>query len=249
VLQQLPDDDRRRLLARAQRVRLELRQVLYWPDEPIAHVYFPIDAIGSLLTLLGAGETVEAGLVGHEGLIGLPVFLGADATHSRAVCQVAGDAWRLPAAAFREESVGDGPLRRHLLRYTQSLLHQVSQSSGCNRGHPNDERCARWLLMIHDRVPGDTFRLTHEYLAIMLGIRRPSVTATMRRLQEAGLLIYHRGVLTVLDRPGLEAVSCECYTITRNETERLLGPVFGAAEPDNSVGSCPPSRGHRTGTG
>ena len=220
-----------RLQARAQRVHLELRQVLYWPDEPIAYVYFPVDAVGSLLTLLGAGETVEAGLVGHEGVVGVPVFLGTAATHGRAVCQVAGDAWRMPVAAFLEESRRDGPFRDQLFRYTQTLLQQISQSSGCNRGHPTDERCARWLLMIHDRVPGDTFPLTHEFLAVMLGIRRPSVTATMRRLQEAGLLTYHRGVLTVLDRPGLEAVSCECYTITRTETERLLGPVFGAAAP------------------
>ncbi|MDQ3699929.1 MAG: Crp/Fnr family transcriptional regulator [Chloroflexota bacterium] len=227
MLQQLPAEDRRRLLARGERVHLALRQVLFWPDESITHVYFPIDAVGSLLTLLGAGDTVEAGLVGHEGMVGLPVFLGADSTHGRAVCQVAGDAWRLPVAAFREESSRDGPLRSQLLRYTQSLLLQVSQSSGCNRAHPNDERCARWLLMTHDRVPGSTFHLTHEFLAVMLGIRRPSVTVVMGTLQQAGLLTYHRGTLTILDRAGLEGAACECYAITRTETERLLGPVFG----------------------
>jgi CRP-like cAMP-binding protein len=240
VLDALPDDDRRRLQARAERVHLEVGQGLYWPDEPIAHAYFPVDAVGSLLTLLGAGATVEAGLVGREGVVGLPLFLGAGATHGRAVCQLAGDAWRLPAAAFREESSRDGPLRDRLLRYAQSLLHQVSQSSGCNRAHPTDERCARWLLMVHDRVPGATFRLTQEFLALKLGIRRPTVTVVMGALQQAGLLTYHRGTLTLLDREGLEAAACECYAIIRAETERLLGPVLGPSDPARAGGDTPP---------
>jgi CRP-like cAMP-binding protein len=226
VLQSLPADDRRRLEARAERVHLALRQTLYWPDEPITHVWFPIDAIGSLLTLLGAGESVEAGLVGLEGAIGLPLFLGAEATHGRAVCQVAGEAWRLPAAAFLAEARRAGPLHDRLLRYTQALFQQVAQTSGCNRAHANEERCARWLLQIHDRVPGDTFRLTQEFLALMLGLARPSVTVVMGALQRAGLLTYHRGELTILDRASLEAAACPCYAIIRAETERLLGPVF-----------------------
>jgi CRP-like cAMP-binding protein len=226
VLQYLPPDDRRRLESRATRVALELRQVLYWPDEPITHVWFPVDGIGSLLTLLGAGDTVEAGLVGREGVIGLPLFLGAEATHGRAVCQVPGDAWRLPAAAFREEAAADGPLRARLLRYTQALFQQVAQTSGCNRLHAHEERCARWLLQLHDRLPGDAFRLTQEYLALMLGLARPSVTVVMGALQRAGLVAYHRGALTILDRAGLEASACECYAITLAETERLLGPVL-----------------------
>lgn len=240
MLQHLPDDDRRRLQARAERVRLELRQVLYWPDEPIAHVYFPIDAVGSLLTLLGDGVAVEAGLVGREGVVGLPLFLGAERTHGRAVCQVTGDAWRLPAAAFREESGREGPLRDRLLRYAQALLHQVSQSSGCNRAHPSEERCARWLLMVHDRVPGATFPLTQESLALKLGVRRPSVTVVMGALQQAGLLTYHRGTLTILDRVGLEAAACECYAVTRAETERLLGPVLGPSGMAPSGGGVSP---------
>ena len=227
MLQDLPPDDRRRLEAQATRVPLALNQVLFWPDEPIPHVWFPLDAVGSLLTLLGVGESVEAGLVGREGVIGLPLFLGAEATHGRAVCQVAGEAWRLPAAAFREEAGRDGPLRARLLRYTQALFQQVAQTSGCNRAHAHEERCARWLLQLHDRLPGDAFRLTQEYLALMLGLARPSVTLVMGALQRAGLVAYHRGTLTVLDRAGLEAAACECYTITRAETERLLGPVFG----------------------
>jgi CRP-like cAMP-binding protein len=227
VLQYLPPDDRRRLEDRAERVHLELRQPLYWPDEPIAHVWFPVDAIGSLLTLLGGGDAVEAGLVGREGIIGLPLFLGAAATHGRAVCQVAGDAWRLPAAAFLAEAERDGPLRARLLRYTQALFQQVAQTSGCNRAHAHEERCARWLLQIHDRVPGDTFRLTQEYLALMLVVSRPAVTLVMGALQRAGLVAYRRGDLTILDRAGLEAAACECYAITRAETERLLGPVLG----------------------
>jgi CRP-like cAMP-binding protein len=221
VLQFLPADDRRRLEARAKRVPLELRQVLYWPDEPIAYAWFPVDGIVSLLTLLGAGDTVEAGLVG------LPLFLGAESTHGRAVCQVAGEAWRLPAAAFREEGGREDPLRDRLLRYTQTLLQQTAQSSGCNRLHANEERCARWLLMTHDRLQAHTFHLTQEYLGLMLGVSRPAVTVVMGTLQRAGLLTYHRGELTVLDRAGLEAAACECYAITRRETERLRGPVLG----------------------
>jgi CRP-like cAMP-binding protein len=240
VLQDLPPADRRRLEARATRVARALRQPLYRPDEPIRHVWFPIHAVGSLLTLLGAGDTVEAGLVGREGVIGLPLFLGAESTHGRAVCQVAGDAWRLPAAAFLEEAAPDGPLRARLLRYTQALFQQVAQTSGCNRLHANEERCARWLLQIHDRVPGDAFRLTQEYLGLMLGLARPSVTVVMGTLQRAGLLTYHRGALAVLDRDGLEAAACECYAITRAETERLLGPVLGptgAADAGGAAGA------------
>jgi CRP-like cAMP-binding protein len=231
VLQYLPPDDRQRLQARAERVPLELRQVLYWPDEPITHVYFPVDSIVSLLTLLGAGDSVEAGLVGREGVVGLPLFLGAETTHGRAVVQGAGEAWRLPAAAFRAEAGRDGPLRDRLLRYTQALLQQVAQSSGCNRLHAHEERCARWLLMLHDRLPADTFRLTQEFLALMLGVSRPAVTLVMGALQRAGLLAYHRGELTILDRAGLEAAACECYAITLRETERLLGPVLGPPGP------------------
>ena len=227
MLQSLPAADRRRLEARAARVPLALHQVLYWPDEPISHVWFPIDAVGSLLTLLGAGDSVEAGLVGCEGVVGLPLFLGAESTHGRAVCQVAGDAWRLPAAAFREETAPPGPLRARLLRFTQALFQQVAQTSGCNRLHANEERCARWLLMLHDRLPADTFRLTQEYLAVMLGVSRPAVTLVMGALQRAGLVAYHRGDLTIRDRAGLEAVACECYAISRAETERLLWPVLG----------------------
>ncbi len=227
MLQYLPPDDRRRLETQAERVSLALNQVLYWPDEPIAHVWFPIDAVVSLLTLLGAGDSVEAGLVGREGVIGLPLFLGAETTHGRAVCQVPGEAWRLPAAAFRAAAGPEGPLRARLLRYTQTLFQQVAQTSGCNRVHAHEERCARWLLQLHGRVPGDAFRLTQEYLALMLGLARPSVTLVMGALQRAGLVAYHRGALTLLDRAGLEAAACECYAITRTETERLLGPVLG----------------------
>jgi CRP-like cAMP-binding protein len=224
LLAALPPDERARLLARAQRVRLPHDRVLYWPDAPIEHVYFPVGSVVSLLALLGDGAAVEAGMVGNEGVVGLPVFFGGGATHGRAVCQVGDGAWRLPAAVFREEAGRDGALQAGVLRYTQALLQQVAQASACNRGHPVEERCARWLLMTRDRTPGDTFRLTQEYLAIMLGVRRPSVTVVMGALQRAGLLTYHRGQLTLLDRPGLEAAACECYGIIRAEADRLLGP-------------------------
>jgi CRP-like cAMP-binding protein len=204
-----------------ERVHLDLKQVLIWPDEPITHAYVPIDGVVSLLALMD-GEEVEAGITGSEGLVGVPLLLGTAAAHIRAVCQVAGDAWRLPADALREEMAQPGPLRERLLRYAQALFQQVAQTSGCNRAHPVQERCARWLLMVQDRVGTDTFQLTQEFLAQMLGVRRPSVTVVMGALQQAGLLRYHRGQVTILDRPRLEAAACECYGIIASASDRML---------------------------
>lgn len=225
MLPSLPHEELQRLLPGMERISLALGQVLYWPDEPITHVYFPVTSVVSLVALAGGGHAVEAGIIGHEGVVGLPVFLGATMTYGRAVCQIPGSAWRLPAEAFRDASGREGPLRDRLLRYTQALFQQVAQSSGCNRAHPVQERCARWLLLVHDRLPGDRFHLTQEYLSMMLGVRRPSVTVVMGALQQAGLLHYHRGEVTVLDRDGLEGAACECYGIIRREADRLLGPV------------------------
>jgi CRP-like cAMP-binding protein len=172
---------------------------------------------------MGQGEAVEAGIVGRDGMAGLPLFLGASATHARAVCQVADGAWRMSAHVFQETVARDGALRDRLLRYTQALFHQVAQCSGCNRAHPVLERCARWLLMVQDRVETETFALTQEFLSQMLGVRRPSVTVVMGTLQRAGLICYHRGRITVKDRAGLEAAACECYGIITREADALLG--------------------------
>jgi CRP-like cAMP-binding protein len=224
MLAGLPTAERERLLGRMERVHVRPKQVLIWADEPIKHVYFPINSVASLLALTGDGAAVEAGLVGHEGVIGLPLVFGTTQLHMRVDCQVGDGAWRMPADVFRQEAAREGPLRARLLLYAQVLFQQVAQTSGCNRAHPVEERCARWLLMTHDRVKGDSFRLTQEYLSIMLGVRRPSVTVVMGILQRAGLIHYHRGVMTIADRAGLEAAACECYAVCVTEAARLMGP-------------------------
>jgi CRP-like cAMP-binding protein len=215
-------------------VQLQREQVLFWPDEPIVHVYFPVDGLVSLLAVIGDGVAVETGLVGPEGIVGLPIFLGADSAPARAVVQLEGAAWRLEATTFREAARREGALHDRLLRYTLSLMTQIALSSGCHRMHSVEMRCIRWLLMCHDRVVGDRLPFTHEVLGRMLGVRRPSVTTAMGRLQRAGLIGYQRGQVDIRDRNGLEGVACPCYwTITR-VTERLLGP--GATRPKSLDG-------------
>ena len=172
---------------------------------------------------MGDGEAIEAGLVGRDGMVGVAVLLGASSAPNRCICQVEGDGWRMPVEAFRAAMAAGGPLHARLLRYTQAFLTQVGQTAGCNRAHPVEERCARWLLMVHDRVEGDQFHLTHEFLSIMLGVRRATVTVVMGMLHQAGVIEYTRGVVTVRDRPGLEAASCACYGLVAEEFQRLLG--------------------------
>jgi CRP-like cAMP-binding protein len=224
LLAALPPEERRRLVPRLERVHLTVKQPLLEPQTPITHVYFPVDGVVSLVAVMADGATAEVTTVGHEGLVGLPVFLGAESSPILAVCQIAGDAWRLPAAAFRA-AARRAPLRELLHRYTQALLDELAQTAACNRLHPLEERCARWLLMTHDRVAADHFQLTQEFLASMLGVRRPTVSVVMSLLRRAGLVRYTRGAVTVVDRPGLEAAACECYGSVRRGYDRLLGPA------------------------
>jgi CRP-like cAMP-binding protein len=224
LLASLPGGDREQLRPLLEPVRLDFKQVLYAPNEPIAHVYFPLDAVVSLLTVMEDGASVEIGTVGNEGMVGLPVFLGADSLPSQAFSQVPGDALRMEAPVFREAAERLPALRRAMHRYTQALFNQVAQSAACNRLHSLEERCARWLLMTHDRVGTDRFQLTQEFLAQMLGTRRPSVSVAAGMLQQAGFIRYSRGRITVADREGLEGASCECYEVIRQEFDRLLGP-------------------------
>lgn len=228
MLAGLPAVEQARLRTRMERVALQRGQKLLWADRPITHVYFPINSVVSLLAITDGGVASEAGVIGHEGVVGLPLAFGATQMHMQAECQVKDGAWRMPADIFLEESAQAGPLRTRLLLYAQVLFQQVAQTTGCNRAHSVEQRCARWLLMIHDRVGRNTFQLTQEYLAIMLGVRRPSVTVVMSALQRAGLLHYHRGLVTIVDRPGLEDASCECHAICVQEAERLMGPLGGA---------------------
>jgi CRP-like cAMP-binding protein len=223
ILSVLPDLDRQRLLPHLEPVRTELKQILYAPNEAVSHIYFPLNGVVSLMTIMADGSAIEVATVGNEGMIGLPVFLGAGSMPGQALSQIPGDALRMAAEVFRTEAQSGGALQQVLQRYTQGLLNQTAQSAACNRLHAITERCARWLLMTHDRVGTDQFPLTHEFLSQMLGVRRATVTVAVGALQQAGLIRSHRGHITVLDRVGLEAASCECYRIIREEYDRLLG--------------------------
>lgn len=203
-------------------VRLEQRQLLFEAEEPIRHVYFPETTVVSLVSKLEDGGVVEVGTAGFEGMAGLPLFLGDHSSPIRAFAQVPGAAMRMDAPTFARLAREAGVFHRLLLRYTQAFLTQVSQTAACNAAHLVPQRCARWLLMTHDRVNDSTLTLTHEFLAFMLGVRRAGVTVAMRTLQEAGLIRYGRGWVEVVDRAGLEAASCECYAVVRAHTERLL---------------------------
>jgi CRP-like cAMP-binding protein len=223
LLRALSPEAYARLLPHLEPVDFATGQVLWRPDEPIHAVYFPRTAVCSILTPLADEAPVESATVGREGLVGVPVVLDAPATHSQALAQIPGAAARVDAVHFRAWlPTGDGafPL---LLRYAQALLEQTAQSVACNRRHEMDERCARWLLATHDRVGGDAFPLTHEFLAAMLGVRRASVTVAAGMLQQAGLIRYSRGRVTILDRERLEEASCECYRVVRTQHARLLG--------------------------
>jgi CRP-like cAMP-binding protein len=223
LLAALPADVYERLRAAMTPVQLRHAQQLYDIGEPITQLYFPTTALVSLLIVLEDGKQVEMAAVGREGLAGLPVALGSDSDGHVAVVQVAGAALRLDTDTFRAVLRVAPELQEVLGRYTLVLITQAGQAAACNGLHALAERGARWLLEAHDRVGSDQFRLTQDFLAAMLGVRRPSVTLAAGMLQQAGLITYHRGQVTILDRAGLEAASCECYASIRRETDRLLG--------------------------
>ena len=205
-----------------ERVWIEQRQPLFEADEPIRHVYFPETTVVSVVSRMEHGGTVEVGTAGSEGMAGLPLFLGDRMSSVRAFAQISGTATRMDADAFVRLAGTPGPFHRILLRYTLAFLTQVAQTAACNGAHLVHERCARWLLMTHDRVNGADFPLTHEFMAFMLGVRRAGVTMAMRGLQDAGLIRHTRGRVEIVDRVGLEKASCECYRVVRAHTERLL---------------------------
>lgn len=223
LLHALPLDEYARLTPQLAVERLGIKQVLIEPNEPIREVYFPRVGVISMIADEQEGGAIEVGTIGPEGLVGIPVLLGAASMPYRVFVQVEGDAWRLPADVFRQ-LVDARPVVRHLLlRFAQYFSDQLAQSVACNRLHTLEERCARWLLMTHDRVHGDSFELTHEFLSLMLGVRRAGVTVAMGALQGAGIVRYTRGRVAVLDRARLEEASCGCYHITRTSLDRLLG--------------------------
>jgi CRP-like cAMP-binding protein len=225
LLAALPAAAMQALLPHLERVQLEQREMLFEPQARIAHVSFPETAVVSLTMILRNGSAVEIATSGREGMAGLPAFLGESSGSMRGFAQIPGAAIRIEAAAFSRLAAAAGPFHELLLRYTHTFLTQVAQTAACNSAHLVEQRCARWLLMTHDRVDGDDFPLTHEFLAFMLGVRRAGVTLAMSGLQEAELVRYARGRVTVIDRAGLEIASCECYAVVRAQYERLFGRV------------------------
>jgi len=222
LLGALPPEELARVRPHLELVRLQQRDVLFQPEAPIRHVYFPETAVVSLVSTMGDGATVEVGTAGCEGMAGLPVFLAADSSSVQAFAQIPGVAGRMDAETFMRLAEAPGALHRTLLRYTQAFLTQVAQTAACNAAHLVEERCARWLLMTHDRVDGDAFPLTHEFLAFMLGVRRAGVTVAMRTLHDGGMVEYSRGWVEVVDRAKLEGAACECYRVVRAHFDRLL---------------------------
>lgn len=227
LLAVLPPEDAARLRPHLERVALPQGRVLFDAGEPYTRVYFPEEGVVSIVCLFEDGATAEMATVGKEGVVGAGVLLGGDIAISRHMVQVPGSALAIDGAVFRDGLQESRTLRSLAGAYTQAFIAQVLQSVACNGVHAVDERCARWLLMTHDRSEGDTFALTQEYLAQMLGVHRPTVSIAARALQRAGLIRYSRGAITVLDRPGLEEASCECYRIIRRHYERLLPPRSG----------------------
>jgi len=216
MLAALPRNQYRRLLAGLELVALTFGEVLYEPGERIRHVYFPNDSLVSLLTLVDNHLALEVGMVGREGMIGLPLAMGRDVSPVRALVQGAGTAMRMKAARFSEEIRKSPKLQGEINRYTGALMAQITQTAACNRFHVVEARLARWLLMTRDRVGSDDFRLTHEFLGHMLGVRRVGVTNAARALQRRKLIAYSRGRIRILDRRGLEGAACSCYALVKD---------------------------------
>ena len=223
LIRLLPRRDRTRLLAVCEPIQLVLSEELCTRGEPLRHVYFPTDGFISLLTQVDLHPSLEVGMVGREGMVGASLMLGVPEVPLRALVQGAGAAWRVDGAAFRRELAASPPLQRILGRYLYVLMAQLAASAACLRFHLIPPRLARWLLMSQDRAHADSFHVTHEFLAYMLGVRRVGVTAAAGALQRSGLIAYHRGDLTVLDRAGLEAAACSCYASNAAAYARVVG--------------------------
>jgi CRP-like cAMP-binding protein len=222
LLAALPPEDYKRVAHELRTVPTKVKQVLHKHGESVGHVYFPNDGVCSMTTVMTDGSMVEVATIGFEGLVGINVFLGADITPGTTLVQVGdGSAARMSVAAFRREIARRGAFNDIIGRYTQALVATVMQSVACNTLHRLQQRCCRWLLMTHDRVHGDEFGLSHEFLAVMLGARRPTVTLVAGSLQKEGVIRYKHGRVRILDRGRLEDLSCECYVTIRRHFNRL----------------------------
>jgi CRP-like cAMP-binding protein len=225
LLESVPEVEKQRWLPLLEPVDMPLGTVLYESGVTLTHVYFPTTAIVSLLYVMENGASGEIAVVGNEGVVGISLFMGGESTPSRAVVQSAGQGVRLKAHAMKEEFNRAGPVLHLMLRYTQALITQMAQTAVCNRHHTLDQQLCRWLLLSLDRLSGNELSMTQELIANMLGVRREGVTECAIKLQEAGLIRYARGRITVLDRGALEKRSCECYAVVKREYDRLLPTV------------------------
>jgi CRP-like cAMP-binding protein len=224
LLAALPAADLLRLLPHLERVPLPLGAVIYESGGEQGHVYFPAAGIVSLLYVMNDGAAAEIAVVGNEGAVGIALFMGGETTPSRAVVQSEGTAWRIEPAAIKSEFARGGAMQRLLLRYTQALITQMTQTAVCNRHHLLEQQLCRWLLLSLDRLPSNELVMTQQLIANMLGVRREGVTEAAGRLQADGLIDYSRGRINVLDRARLEKRACECYGVVRRESDRLLVP-------------------------
>jgi CRP-like cAMP-binding protein len=223
LLSRLPEEEYERLLPHLEHVFLTLGEVIYESGGQQNFIYFPTTAIISLLYMMQNGSSAEMGVAGNEGLVGIALFMGGDTVPNRAVVQSAGDAFRMTTKVLQEEFAQSGMFQRLLLRYTQALMTQMSQTAVCNRLHSVEQQLCRWLLLSRDRLNTDELVMTQELIANMLGVRREGVTIAAQRLQETGMISYVRGHIRILDRQGLEATVCECYGVVKDEYYRLLG--------------------------
>jgi CRP-like cAMP-binding protein len=225
LLAALPATEFERLAPHLELVAMPLGETIYEPGEQLQHVYFPTTAIVSLLYIMESGASAEMAGVGNEGVLGISLFMGGDTTPSSAVVQTAGHCYRLEVALLKKEFNRAGLVQRLLLRYTQALVTQMTQTAACNRHHSIEQQLCRWLLLTLDRLPSSELIMTHELVAGAFGVRRESITEAAGNLQRAGLIGYRRGHIAVFERSGLEAGACECYAVVKKEFNRLLADV------------------------
>jgi CRP-like cAMP-binding protein len=234
LLSLLSNSDYERLRPHLSQVVFDYKKSLYEASRPIKQVYFPIDGVASLVLTTADGASAEVGTIGNEGFVGLPVCLGDDDAPSSVYVQVPGTALSMDARIFRGELDRSPTLNLIMLRYAHAFFNQVAQSAACAHLHRVEQRCCRWLLMTRDRMPTGNFLLTHEFLGMMLGVRRTTVTDVMGSLQKAGLIRYRRGHVSILDHEALQQRACECYDISKAEFDRLLGDTAGAPRSDKA---------------
>jgi CRP-like cAMP-binding protein len=234
LLSLLSDDDYERLRPHIVQVAFEYKKSLYEAGRPIEQVYFPVDGVASLVITTAEGAGAEVGTIGNEGLVGLPILLGDPDAPSSVYVQVPGTALKMDASIFHRECARSPTLNRIMLRYAHAFFNQVAQSAACAHLHKVEQRCCRWLLMTRDRMPSGDFLLTHEFLGMMLGVRRTTVSDVMGALQKAGLVRYRRGHVSIIDHEALQQRACECYEISKQEFDRLLGDTAHAPRTDKT---------------